>query len=158
MKKYPKGEIPKSSKDLHREFVCRKGLQSRTITYTPEFIWEDMYQGTEDSMTRLLQFVDDETMAPKNDRKRKASSAVKKSKKKPNYKEKFKVESDEDSEHENVHEYESESGSEAEEVETPRKRRKTTNHSTPRKPRTPSKFMTPSHKRLVQTQQHLCFV
>ena len=47
-KKYPSGKIPRNSKDYGKMFICRRGCNTRTATYTDEFIWEETYQGAED--------------------------------------------------------------------------------------------------------------
>jgi len=139
-KKYPRG-IPKNkkSKDNENTFVCRKGLQQKTVTYTPEFTWEEEFDGTEDSMRRLLQFVDDNTLAPV--RKRKVAALKDKPKAKVEY------EPASESDHDSGAEPEYEVSDE--EMQTPRKKRKTFKILTPRKLRTPSKLVTPSHKRYV---------
>lgn len=47
-KLYPNGKVPKNSKDHGKIFVCRRGCNTRTATYTDEFVWEDVYQGADD--------------------------------------------------------------------------------------------------------------
>jgi origin recognition complex subunit 1 len=47
-KLYPTGKVPRSSKDHGKIFVCRRGCNTRTATYTDEFVWEDIYQGAGD--------------------------------------------------------------------------------------------------------------
>lgn len=46
--KYPSGRIPRSSRDYGKLFVCRRGCNTRTATYTDEFVWEDVYRGYND--------------------------------------------------------------------------------------------------------------
>lgn len=41
---YPAG-VPKKSRDYGKVFVCRRGCNPRTATYTPEFNWSDIYKG-----------------------------------------------------------------------------------------------------------------
>jgi origin recognition complex subunit 1 len=119
--KHPTGRIPKKSKSYGKTFVCRRGCNTRTATYTEEFKWEDIFHGTDEDVAQLIDRLKAETTAT---RKRGAGKRTK-------------VEVDfEDSDVEDN------------EVETPRKKQKTT-VSTPRKARTPSKLLTPSHKRHV---------
>lgn len=47
-KAYPQGKIAKNSKDYGKVFVCRRGCNTRTATYTDEFLWEDVYRGVDD--------------------------------------------------------------------------------------------------------------
>ena len=65
--KYPTGKIPRSSRDHGKIFVCRRGCNTRTTTYTEEFIWEDIYQGAED----ILALIDRVQSQTKATRKRK---------------------------------------------------------------------------------------
>ncbi|KAJ4290175.1 Origin recognition complex, subunit 1 [Collariella sp. IMI 366227] len=46
--KYPTGKIPQRAKEYGKVFICRRGCNTRTCTYTDEFIWEDIYRGRED--------------------------------------------------------------------------------------------------------------
>ena len=118
-RKYPTGKIPKRSKDYGKTFICRRGCNTKTTTYTEEFIWEDIYHGTEADVEELIQRLQAETTATR-----------KRSKKRMRVEADFKDEDVED-----------------EEDQTLRKKQKTSAVSTPRKPRTPSKLLTPSHKR-----------
>ncbi|KOS20782.1 Origin recognition complex subunit 1 [Escovopsis weberi] len=45
---YPSGKIPRSSPDHGRTFICRRGCNTRSATYTDEFVWEDIYSGPDD--------------------------------------------------------------------------------------------------------------
>ena len=65
-KKYPNGKIPR--KDAGKIFVCRRGCNTRTATYTEEFIWEDIYTGTEDDIFSLVEFVKSGTKATRKRR------------------------------------------------------------------------------------------
>jgi origin recognition complex subunit 1 len=47
-KKYPVGKVPRQSKEFGKVFVCRRGCNTRTTTYTDEFVWEDVYGGKDD--------------------------------------------------------------------------------------------------------------
>lgn len=66
-RKYPSGKVPRSSKDCGKIFICRRGCNTRTATYTDEFIWEDKYHGAED----LLDMIDYIKSQTKTTRKRK---------------------------------------------------------------------------------------
>lgn len=64
---YPQRKIPKSSKDYGKVFVCRLGCNTRTATYTDEFVWEDVYQGAED-IHKLTTLVKNGTKAARKQR------------------------------------------------------------------------------------------
>jgi origin recognition complex subunit 1 len=49
--KYPSGKVPKRSKEDGKVFICRRGCNTRTCTYTEEFVWEDVYHGRGDIET-----------------------------------------------------------------------------------------------------------
>ena len=119
--KYPTGKVPRSSKDYGKIFICRRGCNTRTSTYTDEFVWEDLYQGA-DNIPPLIERVQGQTKAT---RKRKRH--------------------DED----DIAEWEA--TNEVDEPKTPSKRRKFSQASTPasKSKRTPNKFTTPTHKRIV---------
>lgn len=61
-KAYPQGKIPRNSKDYGKVFVCRRGCNTRTTTYTDEFSWEEIYQGVED-IQKLIELVKSGTKA-----------------------------------------------------------------------------------------------
>jgi origin recognition complex subunit 1 len=69
-RKYPSGRIPRTSKDYGKLFICRRGCNTRTATYTDEFVWEDIYKGEED-ISELIERVKSQTKAT---RKRKRGS------------------------------------------------------------------------------------
>ncbi|KAK4660388.1 Origin recognition complex, subunit 1 [Podospora pseudocomata] len=48
MNEFPTGKVPRKSKEYGKVFVCRRGCNTRTCTYTEEFIWEDIYHSRED--------------------------------------------------------------------------------------------------------------
>lgn len=115
-------------------FVCRRGCNARTATYTDEFIWEDVYEGVED-IEELKERVVTETKATR--------------KKKPEPKSKdldFVVADDMDDEFG---------------LRTPSKKRKFEDATTPRSERkgqgvTPRKFTTPTHRRYVDIGRYRC--
>lgn len=52
-KEFPSGKVAKNSKHFGKTFVCRRGCNTRTATYTEEFTWEDIYRGAEDISTLI---------------------------------------------------------------------------------------------------------
>lgn len=60
--KYPSGKIPRSSKDYGKLFVCRRGCNTRTATYTDEFVWENIYRGYDD-LDPLVERLESQTKA-----------------------------------------------------------------------------------------------
>ena len=50
-------------------FVCRRGCNTRTATYTEEFIWEDLYSGTAADIYQLVEKVTNETKATRKRRR-----------------------------------------------------------------------------------------
>ncbi|KAH7114356.1 P-loop containing nucleoside triphosphate hydrolase protein [Dendryphion nanum] len=130
---YPDGQVRKSSKDYGKLFVCRRGCNTRTTTYTEEFSWESLYHGAED-IAALVEFVDSQTKAT---RKR---GPGRPSQKEPQDLDEFVV-ADSDGEGDGV-------------PKTPKKRRKLLNQTTPTSARKDvRKFLTPTHKRIVIKKQ-----
>ena len=135
--RWPTGKVSRSDPDFGRVFVCRRGVNLRTATYTDEFIWDELYQQQTD-ISKLFQKVDTETKAT---RKKPAGSHDLAD---------FVVGDDED-----YHD-EPPNG-----PTTPRKKRKfadpstrTPTKRTPRKdkatPGTTSLFETPTHRRVIE--------
>lgn len=121
---YPTGKVPTSSRYHGKTFICRRGVNPRTATYTEAFVWEDVYQGKDD-MDSLVELVESQT--------------IKTRRRKPTRKEKalddFVVDEDD-----------------FDGPETPRKRRKLTSGTpTPSKAKqlTPRRFLTPSGRKIV---------
>lgn len=133
--RYPSGKVPRSSKDYGKVFTCRRGCNTRTTTYTDEFVWENVFQGP-DKVESLIDMVDSQTLRT---RRRKASAKASQ----------YQDDGD-DQEDDFVVDDEDEDGR----LRTPRKRRKTA-VSTPtskRKTASPLKkqlLTTPSHRRIV---------
>ncbi|KAI9644476.1 Origin recognition complex, subunit 1 [Ciborinia camelliae] len=127
--KFPTGKIPRNRKENGKTFICRRGLHSKSVTYTDEFIWEDVYHNTEESVEQLIEKIDNSI--PNNKRKKPLLS-------RKNHEE------DDDA---SAASEQNDSEVDEEILATPRKKQKTTKAVTPRKPRTPSKLLTPSHKR-----------
>ena len=123
--RYPSGKVPRSSKDYGKIFICRRGCNTRTATYTDEFVWEDIYSSADDILP-LIERVESQTKAT---RKRKRNDDI---------------------DHEDPAD-EWHPGNEPDEPKTPSKKRKFSQASTPtsKAKRTPQKFITPTHKRIV---------
>ena len=118
--KYPSGKVPRSSKDHGKIFICRRGCNTRTATYTDEFDWEEIYQSADDILP-LIERVENQTKATRK-RKKDVDLAD-----------------------------EWDPSNEPDEPKTPSKKRKFSQASTPvsKAKRTPQKFITPTHKRIV---------
>ncbi|KAM0723283.1 hypothetical protein Q7P37_001484 [Cladosporium fusiforme] len=125
---FPSGKVPKNSKDFGKVFTCRRGANIKTATYTEEFKWEDAFKSRREDMDTLSELVESQTVKT---RRRKPT-------KKREENEYGLEDIDEDAE--------------LDDPATPRKRRKMTSATpTPSKAkqRTPRKFTTPTHKRIV---------
>ncbi|GAB7350893.1 hypothetical protein MBLNU459_g1408t1 [Dothideomycetes sp. NU459] len=68
--RFPTGKVPRNSKDYGKVFVCRRGCNTRTTSYTDEFVWESVYNGVHD-IPLLTDLVDQQTVKT---RKRKPSA------------------------------------------------------------------------------------
>lgn len=136
MAKYPTGKVPRKSSEFGKVFICRRGCNTRTGTYTDEFVWEDIYRGRED-MDSLQDMVLKNTKATRKRRQPKEEPT------------------DKDYKHE---------GADGEEGDyapgTPRtpKRARTRDAVTPSSKRKPgSKPATPSSHRRILVKKHLEF-
>jgi origin recognition complex subunit 1 len=122
-RKFPNGKIP--LKLQGKVFVCRLGCNTRTATYTNEFVWEDKYQGPH-QLGALINTIQTQTKAT---RKRQAEARPR------DDDDDFIVNGSDD------------------EPRTPKKRRKHLDGeaATPKSKHktTPRKFLTPTHKRIV---------
>jgi origin recognition complex subunit 1 len=131
-RRYPKGVVPRRSKEFGKVFICRRGCNTRTATYTEEFIWEDIYNGDED-LPELIKLVQSQTKAT-----RKTTGAGRPKAKDAHDLDDF-VARDDDADDDRV-------------PKTPSKRRKLEAASTPtskhKRDLTPRKFLTPTHKRI----------
>ncbi|KZL80979.1 origin recognition complex subunit 1 [Colletotrichum incanum] len=67
--KYPSGKVPRSSSDYEKTFVCRRACNTRTATYTDEFVWENIYDASDQGVYELIEFVKSHT---KSSRRRQA--------------------------------------------------------------------------------------
>ncbi|KAJ8612980.1 hypothetical protein MRB53_037188 [Persea americana] len=125
-RRYPSGRIPKTSKDYGTTFVCRRGCNARTATYTQEFDWAETFRGPGD-IEALKERIESQT---KSTRKRKAT-ALSKSKDLDG----FVIDDDDD---------EGALG-----PKTPSKRRKLNDGGTPRSKTSARQYTTPTHRRIV---------
>ncbi|KAK7757862.1 Origin recognition complex, subunit 1 [Diatrype stigma] len=75
-REYPTGKIPRNSQGYNKTFVCRRGCNTRTTTYTPEFRWEDVYRGREEDIAGLVEFVEKGTQSTRRRPKRDNDYAV----------------------------------------------------------------------------------
>lgn len=71
--RYPQGRIPRNHADFGKVFVCRRGCNTRTATYTDEFIWEEVYSG-EDDLFALMDRIKTGTKATRKRRKARSPS------------------------------------------------------------------------------------
>ncbi|KAA8897854.1 origin recognition complex subunit 1 [Sphaerosporella brunnea] len=61
-KRYP-GGVPKKSKEDGKVFICRRGCNPRTATYTDEFIWEEFWHGRDTDIFKIKDFMKQNTKA-----------------------------------------------------------------------------------------------
>ncbi|KAI9829807.1 MAG: Origin recognition complex, subunit 1 [Phylliscum demangeonii] len=59
----------KTAHDRGKVFVCRRGCNTRTATYTQEFVWENVYQGRASDIYRMIERVQRETKATRKRRR-----------------------------------------------------------------------------------------
>ncbi|CAJ2513369.1 Uu.00g014880.m01.CDS01 [Anthostomella pinea] len=57
LQRFPSGKIPRTSSAYNKTFVCRRGCNTRTTTYTDEFVWKDVYSGNVDDIGDLVEMV-----------------------------------------------------------------------------------------------------
>ncbi|KAF2222964.1 P-loop containing nucleoside triphosphate hydrolase protein [Elsinoe ampelina] len=61
LQRYPSGRIPRGNSGYGKTFVCRRGCNPRTTSYTDEFNWEDVYRGSAD-IDSLVSLVESQTV------------------------------------------------------------------------------------------------
>ncbi|OTB01484.1 hypothetical protein M426DRAFT_323376 [Hypoxylon sp. CI-4A] len=121
LQEYPNGKIPRNSSGYNKTFVCRRGCNTRTATYTDEFVWEDVYSGREEEIDGLLELVRNGTKSTRKRRKQEVAA----------------LETDYvATQHEQDDDYNSD-GVDRRALTTPRKKQKTT------------RIVTPSNRRVV---------
>ncbi|KAL8371005.1 hypothetical protein RB595_001044 [Gaeumannomyces hyphopodioides] len=135
--KYPSGKVPRNSREFGKVFVCRRGCNTRTASYTNEFVWEDIFRGTEGDVHKLIERVKTETKATRARRKAKGPS--------PDvYDFSAAIDDDDDDVAKKLQ-------------RTPKKPRKMASATTPSRARGASKPATPSSHRRVVVKKHLEF-
>lgn len=70
---HPSGKVSRHRPDFGKTFICRRGCNTRTATYTDEFVWEDVYRGGHDIFD-LIERVKRETKAARQRRKPRSQS------------------------------------------------------------------------------------
>ncbi|KAI9727507.1 MAG: Origin recognition complex, subunit 1 [Chrysothrix sp. TS-e1954] len=134
-RRYPGGKVPRGSEEVGRVFVCRRGCNTRNVTYTEEFVWEDVYRGRED-LGGLRGMVEEGTRTGK-----KAGEVVR------GLKRKAQGGGDGDGDGEFV--VKAAEGEGEEGPKTPRKRRRVGDVETPKSKRGGGAYTTPTHKRII---------
>ncbi|KAM5370686.1 hypothetical protein ACJZ2D_008400 [Fusarium nematophilum] len=71
--RHPQGRIPRNRPDYGKTFVCRRGCNTRTATYTDEFVWEEVYRG-EDDLFSMMDMIKNGTKATRRRRKARSPS------------------------------------------------------------------------------------
>ncbi|KAI1495474.1 ATPase [Biscogniauxia marginata] len=69
LREYPNGRVPRSSPAHNKIFICRRGCNTRTTTYTHEFDWDDVYSGKPEDIEDLLELIRRETKSTRKRRK-----------------------------------------------------------------------------------------
>ncbi|KIW11937.1 hypothetical protein PV08_09210 [Exophiala spinifera] len=122
--KYPGGQPPKSKSAANKyskTILCRRGVKQRTLQFTEDFVWDEIYKGPE-NLLDLIDWIKEQT---KGNKRRAAAKQ-------------------EDLD------YNQKAAPPEEEPKTPSKRRKTTSTAaTPRSAVKASKYTTPTHKRIM---------
>ncbi|KAI1327572.1 ATPase [Xylariaceae sp. FL0255] len=72
---FPNAKVPRSSKFHQRTFICRRGCNARTTTYTSEFIWENVFDGKPDQINALKDLVQAGTQSTRRRQNPQASEA-----------------------------------------------------------------------------------
>ncbi|KIV93635.1 hypothetical protein PV10_04833 [Exophiala mesophila] len=125
MKRYPNGAPPKSksaASQYSKTILCRRGVKQRTLRFTEDMVWDEIYKGSKD-LLYLIDWIKDQTKARKSQASLKNADTE--------YREK-KEDMDDD------------------EPKTPKKRKKMTSTvTTPKSSVKASKYTTPSHKRIM---------
>lgn len=76
-KLYP-GGVSKKSREYGKVFVCRRGCNPRTANYTPEFSWDELYQGRDTNIFRIGELVQRGTKAARGRNRSAAATAAEK--------------------------------------------------------------------------------
>jgi origin recognition complex subunit 1 len=73
LSEYPTGKIPRQSADFGKTFVCRRGCNTRTASYTEQFIWEELYQDG-NNVFGMIEFIKENTKATRQRRRARSVS------------------------------------------------------------------------------------
>jgi len=73
LSRFPTGKVPKSSRENGKIFICRRGCNTRTATYTEEFDWENIYRGSQQDVFALIERIKRETKATRKRREAESS-------------------------------------------------------------------------------------
>ncbi|KLU89329.1 origin recognition complex subunit 1 [Magnaporthiopsis poae ATCC 64411] len=136
--KYPSGKVPRNSREFGKVFVCRRGCNTRTASYTDEFVWEDIFRGTAEDVHKLIERVKTGTKATRARRKAKEPS--------PDVYD-FSAAVDDDDDDDGAKKLQ----------RTPKKPRKMASATTPSRARGANKPVTPSSHRRIVVKKHLEF-
>lgn len=73
---YPTGKIPRNAPGYNKTFICRRGCNNRTATYTDEFVWEDRFRGQGQQDVQVLrQYVESKTATTRRKAKKERAPA-----------------------------------------------------------------------------------
>ncbi|KAJ2973793.1 hypothetical protein NQ176_g6409 [Zarea fungicola] len=75
LSRHPSGKIPRNSAEYGKTFVCRRGCNTRTATYTNEFLWEDVYSGVDD-LSSLMDMIERDTKATRKKKRARSPTFV----------------------------------------------------------------------------------
>lgn len=143
-REFPSGKIPRSSPAYNKTFVCRRGCNTRTTTYTPEFIWEDIFSGSSDDISKLIKLVQSGTKSTRKQPKSHNTSDDTTTESTPRKKRLYDVPEEEETDGDDG--YLSSEHDTQSKPRTPRKRQKT------------SRVATPSSRKYVTRICRLCFL
>jgi len=124
---FPTGKIPRSSPAYNKTYICRRGCNARTTTYTPEFIWEDVFSGGSEDITKLIRLVQAGTKSTRRQPKPHDDVTTTYTPRKKRLKD---IDEDEEADVGDDEDISSEDGTQSK-LRTPRKRQKTSQISTP---------------------------
>ena len=71
--RHPSGKIARHSPEHGKTFVCRRGCNTRTATYTNEFVWEEVYQSA-DEIFNFMDMIEKDTKPTRTRRQTRAQS------------------------------------------------------------------------------------
>ncbi|KAF2964507.1 hypothetical protein GQX73_g9070 [Xylaria multiplex] len=154
-REFPTGKIPRSSPAYNKTFVCRRGCNTRTTTYTSEFIWEDIFSGSSEDIAKLIQLVQSGTKSTRRQPKSHRTTDDTTTEYTPRKRRLYDVPEDEETDNDDgflSSEHETQS-----KLRTPRKKQKTSRVTTPSSRKIMVKKaleFTPLATRLVSPSHH----